>query len=288
MLIQCVPNFSEGRRSGVVQGIVDAVDAVPGVRLVDWSADIDHNRMVVTVVGDPASIATAVVDAAAVAVARIDLREHDGVHPRLGAIDVVPIVPLQGVTLEDCAHVAVGIARTVAERFALPVFLYEAASPDCRSLPDIRKRAFTDLLPDFGPSIPHPSAGAVVVGARGPLIAYNVVLNTSDPAPARTIARELRAGGASGLIGVRALGLTLPSRSLTQVSVNIVDPAATSIGAVFEYVCRRAGEFHTTVVESELIGAMPGFCAFEQIRRTLRAPRLRPEQVLLESWPSKP
>ena len=175
-LVQCVPNFSEGRRPDVVAAIVAAVRGVEGVRLADWSADPDHNRLVVTFVGVPDAVRAAALAAAAVAVARIDMGGHSGVHPRLGALDVLPFVPLRGLTLGDCAALAREVGEEMAARHGLPVFLYESASPERRSLPFVRKEAFRTLIPDFGPSLPHPTAGAVVVGARGPLIAYNVVL----------------------------------------------------------------------------------------------------------------
>ena len=200
-LIQCVPNFSEGRRPEVLEAIVDAVRQTPGVRLADWSADPDHNRMVVTFVGPPSPVRTAALAAAGVAVAQIDLNSHQGVHPRLGALDVLPFVPLWGLSLADCATLAQGVGQELAARHGLPVFLYEAASPVGRLLPDIRKHAFGVRVPDYGPSVPHPTAGASVVGARLPLIAYNVNLASPDPSVARIIARELRAWP-----GIRALG----------------------------------------------------------------------------------
>ncbi len=235
-LIQCVPNFSEGRRPEVIAAIVDAARQTPGVRLADWSADTDHNRLVVTFVGPPAPVRAAALAAAAVAIERIDLRLHSGVHPRLGALDVLPFVPLAGLTLADCAALAREVGQELAARHDLPVFLYEAAASDGRSLPSVRKGAFRSLSPDFGPSLPHPTAGAAVVGAREPLIAYNVVLAASDAAIARSIARELRTGS-HGLPGIRALGLLLPSRGLTQVSLNLTRPAETPLLAVF----RRCG-----------------------------------------------
>jgi glutamate formiminotransferase len=177
----------------------------------------------------------------------------------------------------------------LAARFALPVFLYEAASPHSggvRSLPEVRRAAFRTLVPDLGPSVPHPTAGAVVVGARGPLIAYNINLTTPDVRIARTIARELREGGGSGLVGVRALGLFLESRGLAQVSMNITRPGETSLLSVLAYVTRRAGELGTSVLESEVIGALPGDCAFGIIAEALAASGLKPGQVLLENWPA--
>lgn len=284
-LVQCVPNFSEGRDPAVIEAVVDAVRQTPGVRLADWSADPDHNRLVVTFVGPPDAVQAAALAAAAVAVERIDLRKHLGVHPRLGAIDVLPFVPLQGMTLAQCATLAQTAGGALAGRFALPVFFYEAASPDARSLPEIRKSAFAALTPDCGPAIPHPTAGAVVVGARGPLIAFNVNLATADLSAARTLARELR--GLPSLPGIRALGLRLPSRGITQVSMNLTRPAETPLLAVFGYIERRAQELGTSVTESEVIGALPGLSAFGALADALRCPALQPGQVLLENWPAK-
>ena len=282
-LIQCVPNFSEGRRSDVIAAIVEAVRATPGVRLADWSADPDHNRMVVTFVGPPDPVRAAALAAADAAISAIDITAHQGVHPRLGAMDVLPFVPLRDITLQECAALAISVGQELSTRHGLPVYLYEAASPHHRALPTVRKDAFHRLPPDFGPATPHPTAGATVVGARGPMIAYNVNLATADIAIARAIAREVR-DGAAHLSGVRALGLALHSRGLTQVSMNITRPAETSLLAVFSYVTRRARELGTEVVESEVIGALPGPSAFGVLTDALQA-TLKPGQVLLENWP---
>ncbi|BDI32204.1 glutamate formiminotransferase [Capsulimonas corticalis] len=285
-IIQCVPNFSEGRRPEVVQAIVGAVSATPGVRLVDWSSDTDHNRMVVTFVGPPAPVAAAAKAAAGAAVRHISLTEHHGVHPRLGAIDVLPFVPIKNITMEECARLATQLGAEIAEDLQLPVFLYEFASTGRRALPDVRRGAFSEITPDYGPSSPHPTAGAVVVGARGPLIAYNVNLSTPDIRAAKTIARELRADGAAGFVGVRALGLALESRGLSQVSINVVHPESVSLYALFSYIARRAEELGTKAVESEVIGALPGFSAYGLIRDAIAATRIKPGQVLWENWPT--
>lgn len=297
MLIQCVPNFSEGRRENVMHAIVDALrggerhigtDGKPAARLVDWSFDRDHNRMVTTLVGQPETVVDAVLAAAAVAIDAIDIRRHEGVHPRLGVLDVIPVVPLRGIGMEQCGQIARDIGRALAERHNLPVFLYEYGSADRRALPDVRKKAFHDLMPDYGPTSPHPTAGTTVVGARNPLIAYNIILDAADPAAARTIAREMRNGGVARFKGVRALGLRLPSRHMTQVSVNITDPNAAPIGSVFAYILNRSRELGVNVLESEIIGALPGFTAFRQLADSLRATGLKPGQVLWENWPESP
>ena len=196
-------------------------------------------------------------------------------------------VPLRDITLAECAALAVSVGQELAARHGLPVYLYEAASPHHRALPTVRKDAFHRLPPDFGPAVPHPTAGAVVVGARGPLIAYNVNLATPDIAIARALAREVRSGASAHCDGVRALGLALHSRGLTQVSMNITRPAETSLLSVFSYVSRRAQDLGTTVVESEVIGALPGPSAFGVLAEALQA-TLKPGQVLLENWPEEP
>ena len=281
-LLQCVPNFSAGRDADAINAIVEAVRQTPGVRLADWSADADHNRLVVTFVGPPEPVRAAALAAAAAAIAHIDLREHLGVHPRLGAMDVLPFIPLSGITLAECAALAVSVGKELAARHSLPVFFYEAASPLAHTLPFVRKSAWGTLFPDAGPNTPHPTAGVVVVGARGPLIAYNVNLAASDPAAARTIARELRS--LPGLPGIRALGLRLPSRDLSQISMNLTQPAETPLLRVFQYVESRATALGTTVVESEVIGALPGPAAFGLMADALYCSTLKPGQVLWENW----
>ena len=270
-----------------MQAIVDAASSKPGCRLADWSFDRDHNRMVVTLVGEPAAVSEAVLEAAAVAIDRIDIAKHKGVHPRLGVLDVIPIVPLKDIDMATCGQLARDIGRAITKRHNVPVYLYEFGSEDKRPLPDVRRKAFKDLLPDYGPTSPHPTAGATVVGARNPLIAYNIILDVADPAAARTIARELRNGGVAHFKGVRALGLRLPSRHMTQVSLNIIDPVSAPIGSVFAYVLNRSRELGVNVLESELIGAMPGPTAFAQLAASLRAPGLKPGQVLWENWPGQ-
>ena len=282
-LIQCVPNFSEGRDPAIIAAIVDAVRRTPGVRLADWSADADHHRLVVTFVGPPEPVRAAAFAAAEVAVQLIDLRQHRGVHPRHGALDVLPFVPLTNISLEECATLSREVGREIAEHHALPVFLYEAAAPAPHSLPFVRKNVFTTLRPDFGPLSPHPTAGAAIIGARGPLIAYNINLATEKIQVARTIARDLRT--LPHLPGIRALGLALPSRGLTQVSMNVTRPAETPLLAVFEYVQHRAIELGTIAVESEVIGALPGPSSFDVIRDALKSVGLKPGQILLENWP---
>lgn len=282
-LIQCVPNFSVGRDAAAIEAIVESIRLTPGVRLADWSADRDHNRLVVTFTGPPEPVRAAALASAAAAIQVIDLEAHQGVHPRLGAIDVLPFVPLSGLTLAECAELAVRVGTEIAALHQLPVFFYEAASPLAHSLPFVRKSAFTALLPDLGPKTPHPTAGAVAAGARGPLIAYNVNLATSNPAAARAIAREMRT--LPTLPGIRALGLRLPSRGMTQVSMNLTRPAETPLLSVFQYIERRAADLGTTATESEIIGALPHSAATGVFADALRCPAFRLAQILPRSDP---
>ncbi len=281
-LIQCVPNFSEGRDPHVIKAIVDAVRAVSFVRLADYSSDLDHNRLVVTFVGPPAPVLDACRAACAVAVERLNLTRQVGVHPRLGVLDVLPLVPLADITLDECAVLARELGADLARAHHLPIFLYEAASPGHHSLPFVRKEAWHALAPDFGPPAPHPTAGSAVVGAREPLIAFNVNLAAPDPRIARRIAREVREGGGAGFQGVRALGLTLASRAQTQVSMNITLPRQTSLIGLTAYIQRRAGELGTETTGAEVIGALPGFAAADTLGEALHT-RLHPGQILWET-----
>jgi glutamate formiminotransferase len=255
-LLVCPANVSEGRRLVVVVSI--ALDAGrPGVHLLDVHTDPDHNRSVITLAGRAGALVDGVVAAAATAAQTIDLSTHEGVHPRLGAIDVIPFVPVS--TDSTGMATAVSAAREAARRVAgeagIPCFLYEEAGSG-RSLPEVRRRAFVDLAPDFGGPDPHPTAGAAAVGARGPMVAYNVDLDTGDLALARHIAASIRERN-GGLPHVRALGMALPSRGIVQVSTNLLRPAVTTIGAVFEAVAALAAAAGVGVRGSEIVGLTP-------------------------------
>jgi glutamate formiminotransferase len=269
-VIQSAINFSEGRRAEVVEAIAEAGRGTPGVVLADCSADPDHNRMVASLLGGPEPVRHAALAMARVAVARIDLRRHTGAHPRIGAVDVVPVVPIRGVTMEECLEVAARIGQDFARELGLPVYFYErSARPGRRSaLPEIRRGGFEGLfreppagprVPDLGPAAPHPTAGAVVVGAREPLVACNVNLDTPDPTVAKRIAATIRRERDTRplLAGVRALGLFLPSRSRAQVSMNLTRPARTPLPAVFDCVRQEAARLAVNVYESEIIGLLP-------------------------------
>ena len=250
-MLECVVNISEGRRPDVVA----AVAAACGSPLLDVHSDPDHNRSVLTLAGPGDAVAEAALALARAAVERIDLSAHRGVHPRLGAVDVVPFVPLGGETLEAAASVARDWGERVAAELAVPVFLYGAADPAARSLPDVRRDAFRERHPDFGPSEPHPAAGAVAVGARPVLVAINCELR-GDLAAAKAIARVVRERD-GGLPGVRALGFALESKGRAQVSMNLTDLAATGVEAACEAVRRAAVERGGDVTAVELVGLLP-------------------------------
>ena len=255
-LVECVPNFSEGRDAARVDAIAAAVRSA-GAVLLDCTADPDHHRSVITFAAPAAIVEEAAFRAVRQAVASLDLRLHAGVHPRVGAADVVPFVPLHGVTLQDCAAIARRAARRIWDQLHVPVFLYEAAAlrPECRNLADIRRPGFP-CPPDFGGPQLHPSAGAVVVGARKFLIAFNVNLATADVAIARRIARAVRASS-GGLPAVKAMGVLLASRNLAQVSMNLTDFEQTSVRQAFDAVCVEAARHGVAILESELIGLIP-------------------------------
>ena len=262
-IIEAVPNFSEGRRADVIDELAAAVER-SGARLLDRTSDADHNRTVFTVAGPPEPVLQGLFNAVEAAVARIDLRRHRGVHPRLGAADVVPLVPIRNSTLADCARLALQLGRRIGIELDLPVYLYgEAATRrERRNLADVRRGEYEALVrdirdprraPDFGPAKVGP-AGAVVVGARPLLIAFNVFLRTADVAVARTIARQIRERD-GGLPAVRALGLLVDGRA--QVSMNLVDYQATSPHTAVEAVRRQAARNGVEIDRSELIGLIP-------------------------------
>jgi glutamate formiminotransferase / 5-formyltetrahydrofolate cyclo-ligase len=266
-IIESIPNVSEGRRPEVIEKLVAAVSRTPGVRLLDHSSDPSHNRSVLTLIGDAAGLKEAIVALFDAALANIDLRTHSGEHPRLGAVDVVPFVPIEGVTMDDCVALARDVAATVAERFALPIYLYEDASqnPARKNLEDIRRGEFEGLVakmgsagwaPDFGPAVPHESAGASVIGARMPLIAYNINLNTDRVDVAKKIAAAIR-HSSGGLRFVKAMGLLLEDRKIAQVSMNLTNYQKTPIFRVFEMVKREAERYGVGILESEIVGLVP-------------------------------
>ncbi|MBI2901628.1 MAG: glutamate formimidoyltransferase [Planctomycetes bacterium] len=267
MLIECVPNFSEGRRRDVVDSL-QAAASLPGVKFLDVETDADHNRCVLTFVGGPDALAEAAFAAAAAAVERIDLNAHRGQHPRMGAVDVIPFVPLRGATMGDAVAVAKRVGERLGRELELPVYLYEsaAARPDRRNLAEIRKPQFEGLrdligrdperVPDFGPNRIHPTAGCVAVGARPPLIAYNVDLETEDVAVAKAIAKKIRERD-GGLPGIKALGLSIAARKCAQVSMNVCDFRKTGLREAFRAVEAEARALGAAVRSSEIVGLVP-------------------------------
>lgn len=264
-LVECVPNVSEGRREPVIAALAAAI-AEAGVHVLDRSSDPSHNRTVYTFAGEPDAVRDAVLGLFAAAVPGIDLRAHDGVHPRMGAVDVVPFVPLRDTTMEQCVALAKSTAALVADRFQVPVFLYEeaASNDERRSLSEIRRGGVNGVAlrmaqaawrPDFGPAQPHPTAGATAIGARPILIAYNVNLASNRLGVARRIASVIRASG-GGLPHVKALGLQL-DHGLVQVSMNLTRYAETSMTTVFDAITREAAADGVRVLESEIVGLVP-------------------------------
>jgi glutamate formiminotransferase len=289
-LIECIPNVSEGRRAEVVDAIADAVRAVPGVRLLDYSSDASHNRSVFTLAGDAAPLRAAMLALYERAVPAIDLRTHKGEHPRLGAVDVVPFVPIEGVTMDACVALAKELAQEVASRFGIPIFLYEDASSDParKNLEDIRRGEYEGLaakmqtpgwMPDYGPAEPHPTAGASVIGARMPLIAYNINLNTDRLDVAKKIAAAIR-HSSGGLRYVKAAGFMLEDRRIAQVSMNLTNYQKTPIFRVFEMVKREAARYGVSILESEIVGLVPSAALMGAAEFYLQLERFGEQQIL--------
>ncbi len=286
IIIESVPNFSEGRQPAVVQAIVKALQ-VPEVLLLDYSSDWDHNRSVVTIAGPPPAVLEGLFQATRVAATLIDLTRHQGEHPRLGATDVIPLVPLQNSTIADCAALAHTLGARIGRELALPVYLYEAAAtrPERRLLADVRRGEYELLAqeitlphraPDFGPTQVG-SAGAVIVGARPFLIAYNIYLASTDVQIARAISRTIRERN-GGLPAVRAIGLLVEGQA--QVSINLVDFRQTPLQRLFTEVVRLAGEHGTTVTHSELIGLLPQEALLAVAADALKLTNLAADKIL--------
>ncbi len=289
-LIEAVPNVSEGRRPEVIEALAAVLAHSPGVDLLDASADAAHNRTVFTLVGEGAALRTALLALYATAVERIDLRLHAGEHPRIGAVDVVPLVPLDPADMPVCIAMATELGAAVAERFNIPVYLYEDAArvEDRRRLETIRRGGFEGLRekmrarawrPDFGPSWPHPSAGASAIGARRMLIAYNVNLKTDDLDIARRIARAVRASD-GGLAAVKAIGVRTDQPDVVQVSINLVDYERTSLYRVFESVQREADRLGVGIRDSEIVGLIPAAALLSAATSRLQLSGFTMDQIL--------
>jgi glutamate formiminotransferase len=267
-LIECVPNFSEGRDAARIDALVAAMSGVPGAWVLDRHSDADHNRTVITLAGAPEAVAEAALLGVGAAARLIDLTKHQGAHPRIGATDVLPFVPIEGVTMQDCAALAHRVGQEIWQRYQIPVYFYEAAAlrPERTALEQVRKGQFEALrreapldpsrAPDVGGPAPHPTAGAVAVGARKFLIAYNINLDTPDVAIATEIARAIRSSS-GGLPALKALGIALPSRSISQVSMNLTDFERTSLQQAYEAVRREAQRRGCAIAGSEIVGLAP-------------------------------
>jgi len=290
-IIECIPNFSEGRNPATIQALIAAVESVPGVRLLDRTSDPDHHRSVLTFAGDPDAVAEAAFQAIRIATKLIDLRNHTGVHPRIGATDVVPFVPIQGSTMEDCVQLARRLGERVGAELKIPVFLYEQAAghPDRTRLEAIRQGGLSGLEArmatdrnwhqDFGPPRLHESAGAIVIGARHPLIAFNVNLNSPDLHIARTIARTIRQSN-GGLPCVKAIGVALASRGIVQVSMNLTNYRVTSMATAFRAVQTESAKAGVEIAESELIGLVPQAALDQAASALLQIRRFDSTQIL--------
>lgn len=289
-ILEAVPNVSEGRCERVIQALVDAVTNVPDAYLLDCSSDPSHNRSVLTLVGDVTGLTDALIRLFAVAIKEIDLRTHRGEHPRIGAVDVVPFIPIQEATTADCMELARTLGHTVADRFGVPVFLYENAAilTNRRALEEIRRGQFEGLAdkmktvgwsPDFGGPLPHLTAGATALGARGPLIAFNINLRTEDVEVAQQISRLVRARS-GGLPAVKAIGVSLNHRGLVQVSINLTNFQQTPLHRVFNLVQREADKLGVEVENSEIVGLVPEDALMATAAQSLRLNGFTPRQVL--------
>ncbi|MBY2903932.1 MULTISPECIES: glutamate formimidoyltransferase [Bacteroides] len=266
-IVECVPNFSEGRDLKKIDRIVAPFRARAGVKLLDYSNDEDHNRLVVTLVGEPEALRDAVIEAIGVAVELIDLNHHQGQHPRMGAVDVVPFIPIKNVTMDEAVSLSREVGEKVAGLYHLPVFLYEksATAPHRENLAAVRKGEFEGMAvkiklpewqPDFGPADRHPTAGTVAIGARMPLVAYNINLSTDNLEIATKIARNIRHIN-GGLRYVKAMGVELKERNITQVSINMTDYTRTALYRAFELVRIEARRYGVTIIGSEIVGLVP-------------------------------
>jgi glutamate formiminotransferase len=291
-LLECVPNVSEGRDHDRLRRLGEAVERA-GARLVDVHSDVDHHRSVFTFLGAPLVVEGAALALARLAVELIDLRGHAGVHPRVGAVDVIPFVPLAGLPMADAVAIAHRVGRTLASEVGVPVFFYEEAAiaPGRRDLPELRSGGFERLAarledprwrPDAGPVTPHASAGASVIGARRPLIALNAMLDSGDPAGARAVAAAVRERSPGGLPAVRAIGVMLPSRGVAQISMNLLDYRRTPARVVMERLKAETTRRGLHIAHYELVGCAPADAL--DVNTRARIPDLRASQLLDPRW----
>ena len=293
-LVECIPNISEGRRTDVIEAVVDQVRQTAGVTLLDYSSDASHNRTVITFLGSPEGVENAAVALAKEAAELIDLTQHQGEHPRMGAVDVVPFVPVKDITKEECVELSKQVGRRIWEEAKMPVFLYEdsASAPHRVNLASVRKGQFEGMAekvlqpewePDFGGRTIHPTAGVVAVGARMPLIAYNINLNTSDLSIASAIAKIIRRSN-GGFDCVKALGVMLEERNIAQVSINMTDFNRTPLYRVVELVKAEAKRWGVTVVGTEVVGLTPMDALLDAAEYYLQIENFDKKKQVLENY----
>ncbi len=289
-IMECVPNYSEGRNKETVLAIADCFKNKNNVRLLDFSSDEDHNRSVFTVIGEPEALKEAVLLSCEVALKKIDLRRHRGQHPRMGAVDVIPFIPIRNCNIEDAKNIARQVGEYLGEKLHQPVYLYEksASSPSRENLADVRRGEFEGLAqkmqdpnwkPDFGPNIPNETGGATAVGARMPLVAFNVNLNTPDLSIAKAIAKKVRYSN-GGFRYIKAMGVALHERNIVQVSMNVTDYTRTSLYRVFETIKMEAKRYGVNVAGSELIGLAPVMALADAAEYYLQIENFKIEQLL--------
>jgi len=290
-LVECVPNFSEGKRKEVIEAIINEVKKRKDVEILDYSSDPDHNRTDITFVGEPEAVKNTALALALKCVELIDMNKHKGEHPRMGAIDVVPFVPISGVTMEECVELAHSFAKEFSEKTNVPCFMYEEAAtkPERKNLADVRRGEFEGLkkeigknperAPDYGPNRIHPTAGATAVGARFFLIAFNVNLGTSDITIAKNIAKAVR-HSSGGYRYVKAMGFEIKERGIVQVSMNLVNYQKTPIFRVFETIKNEAARYGVPVIGSEIIGLVPMEALVDVADYFLRLENFSIDQVL--------
>jgi len=291
-LVECIPNFSEGRNEAIILELADAIKSTPGVMLLDYSADVNHNRSVFTMAGSPEGIIEAVFKCAKTAIERIDLTKHTGEHPRMGAIDVIPFVPLRGMCMDECVEMSKALGKRLWNELRFPVFLYEesASAQERRNLATLRRGQFEGMAekikigftPDYGDTI-HPTAGIAACGARMPLIAFNVNLNTSDLRIADRIAKTIRESG-GGLKSVKAIGVMLHERNIAQVSINMTDYTQTPLYRVLELIKAEAAGFGATATGTEIVGLTPMNALIGCARHYLMIENFNPETQVLENY----
>jgi len=288
-IIECVPNISEGRRKEVIEEVIKNLRST-GVKILDYSSDPDHNRSVITFVGDRETVKKGALQVARDAVRLIDLRKHHGTHPRMGAVDVIPFIPIKNVTMKDCIEISREVGKQIAEELDVPVYLYaeSATTPERKKLPNIRKGEFEGFFekikepewaPDFGERKVHPTAGVTAVGAREFLIAYNINLATTDLKIAKKIARSIRESS-GGLQYIQARGMELKEKGCVQVSMNILNYKKAPLYRVFEIVKMEAARYGVNILESELIGLMPMKAALDSLAFYMQFPKLSTDQIV--------